>query len=724
MKHLFLICLLLPSVLLSQPNWQYKQPVHIKDFFAVKFFDEFTGIAAGSDGFMIKTYDGGNYWQEVKTADGNRINSFCFLNSTNGLAACDNGAILFTTNRGSSWIRRNSSTGNNINFIAEVSFNYLIGACANGVLIKSTNGGLSWSSQNLAGFNLKNIYIINQNAWIASGDSIVILKTTNSGTSWQRYIVVESGYSSAVKGIHFGDIMNGCMLLDKDFYNTTNGGINWYPVSNYIGGGEKMIFLNTTTGYGFPHNTWITKGPIYKTTNCGLNWSIFSSEKIKVCSLPSNGVDVIGNSIIYLCGDDGVILRSSDQCTSFTHIGSVTGNFNTFWFNDHINGIAACSENLLKTGNGADSWKIDAYGHYIWSYWTSVSFNKIKSSDLDNLISVRGTGGEIELNKETVLRSSDGGNTFYGELSAFPFVSDTEIDVIGDTYFTVGNFSFSKEGPQFFKAAGTDDWQLFYTFKDSTFIHTLSFANVNTGIAAGYDHETGLNFYALTTNSGVNWLINNLPQTNDVKKACMLNDGYGYILCDSGMILKSTNFGTNWFIHNPSNENDYKTIFFLDNLRGYAITSSDMLAATSNGGENWSLHDVCIPTRKLNEVQFIDPITGFISGDGVFMKTTNGGLTFFNSHEILNPEKFRLFQNYPNPFNPVTNIKFDIPKSGLVKITVFDMLGREVTSLINQQMQPGSSSVDWDASNYPSGVYFYKLETESFAESKKMVLVK
>jgi hypothetical protein len=88
------------------------------------------------------------------------------------------------------------------------------------------------------------------------------------------------------------------------------------------------------------------------------------------------------------------------------------------------------------------------------------------------------------------------------------------------------------------------------------------------------------------------------------------------------------------------------------------------------------------------------------------------------------PETFSLSQNYPNPFNPVTNIKFDIPKSGMVRITIFDLLGREVTTLVNEQMQPGSYNVDWDASNYPSGVYFFKLETENFTESKKMILIK
>ncbi|NOS84167.1 MAG: T9SS type A sorting domain-containing protein, partial [Ignavibacteria bacterium] len=88
------------------------------------------------------------------------------------------------------------------------------------------------------------------------------------------------------------------------------------------------------------------------------------------------------------------------------------------------------------------------------------------------------------------------------------------------------------------------------------------------------------------------------------------------------------------------------------------------------------------------------------------------------------PERFELYQNYPNPFNPVTHFGFRIAEFGLVKLTVFDMLGKEVAKLVNQQLQPGSYEADWDASAFPSGVYYYKLESGNFTETKKMVLIK
>jgi hypothetical protein len=98
------------------------------------------------------------------------------------------------------------------------------------------------------------------------------------------------------------------------------------------------------------------------------------------------------------------------------------------------------------------------------------------------------------------------------------------------------------------------------------------------------------------------------------------------------------------------------------------------------------------------------------------------------------PKSFSLSQNYPNPFNPVTKIRFDIPLSRgvdavgrrgvLTQLIVYDVLGREVASLVNEQLQPGTYEVEWDGTNYPSGIYYYTINAGSFFQSKKMVLIK
>jgi hypothetical protein len=92
------------------------------------------------------------------------------------------------------------------------------------------------------------------------------------------------------------------------------------------------------------------------------------------------------------------------------------------------------------------------------------------------------------------------------------------------------------------------------------------------------------------------------------------------------------------------------------------------------------------------------------------------------SNEI--PSAFKLYQNYPNPFNPITTIKFDILEAGNVSLKIYDILGREVSVLVNQYKQAGLYEVLFDGSTFTSGTYFYKLETGDFYEIKKFVLIK
>ncbi|MCC7159489.1 MAG: T9SS type A sorting domain-containing protein [Ignavibacteria bacterium] len=108
----------------------------------------------------------------------------------------------------------------------------------------------------------------------------------------------------------------------------------------------------------------------------------------------------------------------------------------------------------------------------------------------------------------------------------------------------------------------------------------------------------------------------------------------------------------------------------------------------------------------------------FLSPTGI--NTVNGNV----------PDQFSLSQNYPNPFNPATKIRFSIPNvaSSLslnnVTLKVYDLLGREVLTLVNEQLKPGTYEVDFDGSRFSSGVYFYKLTTDAFVQTKKMILVK
>ena len=123
----------------------------------------------------------------------------------------------------------------------------------------------------------------------------------------------------------------------------------------------------------------------------------------------------------------------------------------------------------------------------------------------------------------------------------------------------------------------------------------------------------------------------------------------------------------------------------------------------------------------------------FLLGDSVKFSKWYAGSTFYPftwtdvtnvKNQSLKPSDFALYQNYPNPFNPTTKIKYQIPEPGRVKLEVYDVLGRETKIFVNQEQAAGSYEIEFDGTSLPSGVYFYRIETGSYSDTKKLILLK
>jgi hypothetical protein len=158
----------------------------------------------------------------------------------------------------------------------------------------------------------------------------------------------------------------------------------------------------------------------------------------------------------------------------------------------------------------------------------------------------------------------------------------------------------------------------------------------------------------------------------------------------------------------------------------YVCGTAGMIFKSMNGGDAWTAAEV--PTnRNLNSIYFYDEKRGFAVGDsGTILHTENGGdvIVAVGKEPLVSPNGFRLEQNYPNPFNPVTVISYQLKVKSYLTITVCDLLGRKVATLVDQERSAGNYTVQWDASNLPGGVYFYRLYSSGFVETKKMVLMK
>ena len=226
-----------------------------------------------------------------------------------------------------------------------------------------------------------------------------------------------------------------------------------------------------------------------------------------------------------------------------------------------------------------------------------------------------------------------------------------------------------------------------------------------------------------STNFGSNFsTLYSFPQ---VSMGNMYFDGnkYGYVVLSGNSLYKSTNNGISW---NPLQlSGAINDLFFCDSCIGYVSTNKDSIYKTSNCGQSFALQRPGTQT-VFRTMFFINEMTGWAAGaNGVLIKTINGGAVIGLQIISTNvPYNYSLSSNYPNPFNPQTKIKFDVPKASFTKLIIYDLLGREVAELVNEELKPGTYEADWDGSNFSSGVYFYKIISEGFVETKKMVLMK
>jgi photosystem II stability/assembly factor-like uncharacterized protein len=250
-----------------------------------------------------------------------------------------------------------------------------------------------------------------------------------------------------------------------------------------------------------------------------------------------------------------------------------------------------------------------------------------------------------------------------------------------------------------------------------------------------------------------------LGGTKKVKEPQRLGERYEYTYG----IIRSTDFGATW--NNVDFQNLQEEIIdFVWNSSNevFAITSQNLLQSADNGltwfysSETMPSQDLrCITINSRNDIYIGTGNAGvFVSEDkGSSWRALNVGITDtavnvlaispegflfagteyhgifrsitpVQSPRIIPPPVYKLSQNYPNPFNPNTNIQYAVGSRQFVSLKVYDLLGREVTTLVNEEKPAGSYEVDFSASSLASGIYFYRLEAGSFIETKKLILLK
>jgi len=236
-----------------------------------------------------------------------------------------------------------------------------------------------------------------------------------------------------------------------------------------------------------------------------------------------------------------------------------------------------------------------------------------------------------------------------------------------------------------------------------------------------------------TTNGGLTWMApwgtNAQVKFNAIHFSDINN---GWAVGKNGLILKTTNGGSSWnYITYTGITSAYSsnTVFFLNANTGWigtidSVTQTGYVLYTNNGGSSWTWQTPAIGGYSISSIHFFDALNGGLTTrNAQIFHTTNGGVKVINiSTEV--PSSFSLSQNYPNPFNPATVISFQLSVAGQVVLKVYDVMGREVQTLVNESLKPGTYEASFDGSQLTSGVYFYRLTTYNFSDTKNMLLVK
>jgi len=410
-------------------------------------------------------------------------------------------------------------------------------------------------------------------------------------------------------------------------------------------------------------------------TNLQAQWSEQTSGVTtalrSVCSTPSSNVG-------WICGASGVVLKTTNTGTNWINVSSGIPSTNTLICISAVDanlalvvGYATPNTFMYRTSNGGANWTqvLTEAGFYdaVWMVNATTGF----------------MAGDPVNNRWSLWKTSNGGVNWDSSGIYCPAGTSTEAGWNNAMYIVYPKIWI-----------GTNNTLIRYS-----------------------------------TNWGASWT--GLPTTGELNGYSLcFNYGTGQegLMAGSAAMLQTSNSGNNWTPVTILGTGNVTGITFtplpVDNFiwPAWYIRTSTFIYASTNG-TSWNT-EYTAPAGNYNAISQARP------GRGIWAVRSNGGISF---HTILTdikkigtntPGKYELLQNFPNPFNPSTNIRYNIPKNSFLRLVVYDLLGKEIETLVNEEQSAGTYEVTFNAVQYPSGVYYYKLTADGYSDTKKMLLIR
>ncbi len=643
------------------------------------FINKNIGFLAGSKGYIYKTTNGGDDWSLISDTlfYNNDINSINALNDSTLIVAGNYSTnigtnVIMTTNNGKNWKVVNTNNDRTIYKLKIFSTEDIFLVGSSKTILRSYDTLKSFVQIPITGGDnsLYDIEKIDDNEYIIVGTKGNIAKSTNGGLSFIAIDTTASKqplYSVAFKG-NLGIICGS----NGELYRSTDKGNNWQIVPAFTTEVlRNILFVNNEIFVGGYRSV------IFKSTDNGLNWYDVSNSNRDFYSVyveNENNILAVGGSSDGTRSDGAV---SSDGGKTWNKLPIVIQNtvLDGYKKGNYIV-ISGNKSAFYYTTNSGFNWTNKSYGNGISTYQYKMYF----------------------LNKDTGYIANSDGQIYFTTNSGNSFT----------TCVTAPNTKF----------------------------YDIQMINKTRGFAVG----TGKKIYE--TFDGKTFISEGLASinTDEIRGISMLDENNGYICGKSGAVYKTNNgfvdidlisdtIKYNNILLRSIAANDNKTIWAVgvktSTINGLKADSA--IAMRYNQSTNkmeiaFTIGNIMFTRiKKLNNNSFIVSAT-----DGKIYKIIdNTILSNENSYdEISKNIEFTLQQNYPNPFNPSTIISYTLPTTTVVKLEVYDILGKHIQTLVNDVQNAGTYKINYSANNLPSGIYIAKLTANNYTKTIKMMLLK
>lgn len=704
---------------------------------AIVAFDSNRAYAFGDNGKMLKTSNGGTTWSRTTSGSANykcatTVGIFCVVGGSDGKVTIVNAESNVAT-------VYNTPSTNPINGIFCDGFNSAYTCGDNGIIYKSTDFGITWTLKNsgIPGTVKLNAISGTEPYLIAVGDGGAVYRSSNSGNNWtamttgttRNLLTVFRALLDYHIGGEWGTYATGNFQNPAvpTFSSLTNSDIRVIT-------GTSSINLKIAGGQGFIRNNIIPGGEGFSRFE---NNPLLS--RLTGMSVEKNGI----HGVYFACSNEtDAIIKTTNNGTTWEFTGGTTrtiswvskltassGIGNNLCMNPHNRDIlyVVYGKTMYRSMNRGENWT--SFGTVESSTGTVTRAHSFYVSPLDTNILMCAIEGSPT---DKVVRSTNYGVTWTTilERNFSNYGQPLEMDQNNPNnwYYAPDNGGFWKStdnGVSFTEVSGN------YPFRSPCDL-IVEWGNSNNIMVADGITGSGVAEVFKSTNGGVNWTKVHTNPSGASEIPSMCNSQYDSKLFyatnwSQSNRYRTTNGGANWLAIQSTSFSGWGSDVCREDpsvvLTGNYGQNSSL---TTNGGANWTEYPM--PSGGCG-AGIIVPERGYL----VAMQC--GGLLKMNvSYTVVTnveeqtltgvPTKYDLHQNFPNPFNPSTEIRFDVSKSGVVKMKVYDESGKEIYTLVNGYKNPGSYSVKFDASSLSSGIYYYVMETGGNIMTKKMVLVK